>query len=173
VKGRPVLLLDVDGVLNVVGPDYRERLVRMANGHPFHPTPYVLPFLEWAWKTFDVVWTTAWRESANEIADWARLPRVPALKEGPTQKRREMRLARLRHPDAKKWLAVRGDWKVDGARELLCRRPCPVFWLEDGLSEEGHRWVASRPRTWYLATDSFEGVTPAHRKILEALVHAL
>jgi len=167
---RPVLFLDVDGVLNVVGPDLDDegRTVLLSGGHPFHPTPYVRPFMEWAWEEFEVVWNTAWRRGANAIADWAGLPRVPAIDEGPTYRRRQKRLAGIF--DARQYLKAQGDWKVDGAREYLAGRKIPVFWLEDGLSDHAHRWIASRPRTHYLASDSFEGVTPAHRKVLEALV---
>jgi hypothetical protein len=171
---RPVLLLDVDGVLNIVGPDYKDRLIRLQDdGHPFHPTEYVLPFMRWAWARFDVVWNTAWRRTANQIADWAGLHRVFAIEETPAYLRRQKRLTNpKRKTDSARWLKERGDWKVDGAREFLGGRTCPVFWIEDGLSLEGHEWVRSRPSTYYLATDSFEGVTPAHMTILEELLRA-
>lgn len=168
---KPWLLLDVDGVLNVVGPDYKDRLVRLpGDGHPFHPTPFVLPFMTWAWENMNVVWCTAWRESANQIADWARLPRMPAITEPEAYRRREKRMAsRKRQPTAEEWLRDRGDWKVEGACEILGRRHEAVFWVEDGLTPEGHAWVGARPRTWYLAADSFEGVTPSHARIMAAL----
>lgn len=178
---RPVLLLDVDGVLNIVGPDYHERMVRLpGDGHPFYPTPHVLPFMRWAWARFEVVWNTAWRGSANQIADWAGLPRAFAITETDSYRRRQERLDRARGRRRKRlarrmdvpslsWFRDRGDWKVDGAKEYIGPRRCQVLWIEDGLSPEGHAWVGTRPRTCYVATDSFEGVTPSHVRILAQL----
>lgn len=169
-RRKPVLLLDVDGVLNVIGPNNKNSLVRLKDGHSFHPTRHVLPFMRWAWPLFEVVWCTAWRAGANAIADWAGLPRVRVADEPPSRIRRIKRLAkRKRKATPEEWLKVNGDWKVDAVKAMLDRRRCPVFWLEDGLSEQAHQWVAKRPQTHYVATDSFEGVTPAHVKILAEL----
>lgn len=165
---RPILLLDVDGVLNVIGPNNPGKPIRLKDGHPFHPTRHVLPFMRWAWPRFEIVWCTAWRGGANAIADWAKLPRVRVADEPPSRIRRIKRLVK-RKASPEEWIEAYGDWKVDAAKALLDGRQCPVFWLEDGLSEQAHKWVAKRPRTHYIPTDSFEGVTPSHMKILAEL----
>lgn len=159
---KPVLLLDVDGVLNVSGPDYDRRQVLLPpDGHPFHPTRHVRPFLRWAWRRFEILWCTAWMDSANKIADWAGVPHAPVLKDPPAARARRLRnLGRRGFID-------RGDWKLEAARRALRgRNGARVFWVEDGICDEAHEWLRRR-RGLYVATSSFEGVTPAHVRILE------
>lgn len=154
---KPVLLLDVDGVLNVSGPDMSKpgRFVRLKpDGRPFHPTPYVKPFLRWAWRHLEVVWCTTWRDTANQIADWAGLPRARVVQKPKRFKQ-----------DGEH------DWKAEGAQALLGRAPRFVFWIEDGILSGGHAWVSKRPHTYYLAADSFEGVTPSHAKLITQLAN--
>lgn len=165
-KKRPVLLLDVDGVLNVTGPDIADRTVKLKpDDHPFHPTPFVKKFLPWAWSRFRVIWCTAWMDSANKIARWAGLPEVQALR-ALNYERRLMTLSGLKDP--KKWLQQHGDWKLDAAKKVVSSGET-IFWMEDGITELAQKWLERR-RGYYLATDSFEGVTRSHVRILERLI---
>lgn len=152
---KPYLLLDVDGVLNVVGLDWESREVRLgANGAApsFHPTKYVLPFMRWAWPRFEILWVTAWGTGANLIAKWAGLPSRPALAD-PSDRD---------GVDGYKLKAV--------SREFGRRSPgVPVFWIEDGLGERDLDWISERPWIFYVASEPHEGVTPAHARILAAL----
>jgi len=150
---RPVLLLDVDGVLNVLSrnrADLKKREVRLSwrpgRFISFYPTKLTLPFMKMAWRLFDVRWLTAWGKGANMIAEWARLPAKPAIRDSGLP-----------------------DWKATGARKALASRKGPVAWIEDGLSDEAHALV--RERGWiYFETDPFVGVTQAHMRSLEGLV---
>lgn len=89
---KPIMLLDVDGVLNCPGEDAKERLVRLPScgrrdrhspggrccaGRAFHPTDFTKPFLKWAFQRFDVRWMTAWGDHANNIARWGGVRPVP------------------------------------------------------------------------------------------------
>lgn len=162
---KPILLLDVDGVLNIIGPGCKKREVRLVKEPALYPMPFVLPFMKWAWRSFDVVWCTAWREGANEIADWAGLPRRPAVVETAGY----FRNLKRRFKDPAQWQEKQRDWKVSGAKKIVGRKRRRVLWIEDGISLEAHEWVRTRPDTHYVATDSFEGVTPSHARILAKL----
>ena len=152
---KPILLLDVDGVLNVVGPDWGERVVDLKDPPPgLHPTKYVLPFLRWAWPRFQVMWLTAWGADANKIARWAGLEPVRVLADP------------RRQTDDYKLAALVSEF---GARTP----PVPVFWIEDGIGQKEMEFVDERPWMFYLATEPMEGVTPAHAKILSALVQTI
>lgn len=151
IPKKPILLLDVDGVLNVVGPDWESRVVRLRNHVPgLHPTRYVLPFLRWAWPRFEVMWLTAWGSDANRIAEWAGLKPARVLAD-PSHATDDYKLK-----------AVRGHFGSTTPS-------VPVFWIEDGIGVEEMEFVSERPWMFYLATEPMEGVTPAHAKILAAL----
>jgi hypothetical protein len=147
VIAKPVLLLDVDGVLNAFPPGYEERMVRLS-GVGFHPTQTTLPFMRWAWEKFTVFWLTAWFGSANEIADWAKLPRRPFL------------------GDPKDF----GDYKLKAVSEKFHEFPGKVVWIEDGIGEAAEAWVKERKNILYVETDPFVGVTEDHIKTMTAFV---
>lgn len=144
----PILLLDVDGVLNVIGRDCEKRIVRLET-HPgefisFFPTKAAEKLLDLAWKHFDVRWLTAWRDTANLIAKWAGLSERPVLK------------------------AYEGDdWKATAVKRELGSWTGRVAWIEDGISREAHEIVAKMGWT-YFHTDSFVGVTEKDLLGLEA-----
>lgn len=137
---KPVLLLDVDGVLNIFGEAYAAREVRLDDGHAFYPSPFTRPFMRQAWREFDVIWCTAWRASANAIARWANLGRRPWIE----------------IPQS----AFDGDWKLAGVVRRLGRTTRRLVWLEDGISEEAYGWISEDHRRIYAGTDPREGVTP-------------
>ncbi len=166
---KPVLLLDVDGVLNVIdrsGFCLKRRITLMVTirgelfPHRFYPKPLALPFMRWAWRHFDVHWLTAWRETANSIADWAELPQVPALVEDPKKMKRLYDRAKRARDVPKAWAAI--DWKLEAVKDWFSRSERTILWIEDGISEEAHRWIDKRPNAQYFGTDSFVGVTRQH-----------
>lgn len=166
---KPVLLLDVDGVLNVIdrkGFCRKRKIVLFVTirgelfPHSFYPKPLTLPFLRWAWRHFDVHWLTAWRQTANSIADWAGLPQVPSLVEDPKKMKRLYKRAARAKDKAKAWGAI--DWKIEVVKDWFSRSKRTILWIEDGISEEAHEWIGRRPSVRYFGTNSFVGVTRKH-----------
>ena len=153
---RPLLLLDVDGVLNCPdGKRRRERLEgcgRRSRSWPggvccasrgFCPTDFTRAFMAWAWRHFEVRWMTAWGDHGNAIARWAGLRRRPAAAD-PKDRRQD---------------ADNGyTYKFAAAKRLACVSR-PVVWIEDGISADELAWVRDRDNWLYVETDPFQGVT--------------
>lgn len=146
---KPILFLDVDGVLNVLTPDpkdlkNREVLLPDPDGysHRLYPTKFTLPFMRWAWNTFDVQWCTAWRLGANVIAKWAGLP-----------ERSDATVCRS---------GKMMDWKLEGVQNFLHGRTPKCVWIEDGIGEEAEAWTAKQPNFLYIHTNPKHGVRRKH-----------
>lgn len=146
---KPILLLDVDGVLNVPPKKLRARTTRIpveVRGKVFRlqwwPNKRTLRFMRMAWDLFDVRWLTAWREGANAIAKHYGLPERRVIRD------------------------IGGDsWKANSARAALRDWRGPVAWIEDGLDETAKALVAERGWT-YFHCDPFVGVTGQHMEEL-------
>lgn len=150
---KPMLLLDVDGVLNVVNRDCKRRQVRFewrpGDFISFYPTKFTKPLLELAWSRFNVRWCTAWGKGANMIARWAGLEERPAIVD-------------------------RGgiDWKAFAVERALKSRKGPVAWIEDGLSVQAHALV--NMRGWsYFHCDPYIGATEKHLRGLEEFANSV
>ena len=141
MRVKPVLLLDVDGVLNTFAEGWQLRIIRLDDTHAFYPWPHAKPFLSWAWRSFRVYWHTAWgARSANAIARWAGLPPRPQCAD-PRQG---------------------GDYKLRAALSRWGDDPgVPVLWVEDGIGEEAERELAARPWFHYTEVDEKSGLTQA------------
>jgi len=141
---KPILFLDVDGVLNAFPRGYEKRRVQLDYGHVLHFTKYTKPFMRWAWSEFEVCWCTAWGERANLIADWASLPRKKCIVD-------------IRVPGE--------DWKLKGVRQYLKGKRGPAVWIEDGIGEEAEAWARKRGII-YVETGPRLGVTKGHALLL-------
>jgi hypothetical protein len=152
---KPILFLDVDGVLNVMKPDRadlkrREVVLQGKFAHHFYPTKFTLPFMRWAWDTFDVQWCTAWRLDANLIAKWAGL---------------------AERPDATICRSGKMmDWKLEGVQNFLKGTTPLCVWIEDGIGEEAEAWTEKQPNFLYVHTKNRQGV---RRKHVFAMIDAL
>ena len=139
------MLLDVDGVLNVLGPNRKTvRIGRRlyAPGYPLWPREFTKPFLRWAWREFDVVWCTAWRARANLIARWARLPDRPHLSDVGSRYK---------------------DWKLGAVIKSFGRlRSQKIVWVEDEFHDQTRMWATYRPNVLLVKTNYWEGVLPRH-----------
>jgi hypothetical protein len=146
---RPLLFLDVDGVISLF--DFPQ--ARPAPGQ-FHLVDGIghcigadcAPRLERLLGHFDAVWATGWEEKANEY-----LPRLLGLP--------QLDLPVLTFDGR----AVFGSahWKVDAIHEHAGERP--AAWIDDNIDEECRQWARERRApTLLVATKSAEGLLDEH-----------
>lgn len=141
---KPLLLLDVDGVLCVLGRGPRgERCVEGVVGEmPVRiskETPARLAHLA---EHFRLVWATAWEHGANEhLAPLLGLPPLPTI---------------LFEDDDP--LEPGENYKATAVAAFVGDVPCA--WVDDVLSHADHEWARARPApTLLLETDPRTGLT--------------
>jgi hypothetical protein len=135
---RPLLLLDVDGVLLAVRDPVDDRLA--------DPEPSLHPdALDWMVElagSFDLVWATTWHDLANRLlAERLGLRPLPFIEftmdhRAPTP-------------------------KLPSVIEFVGDRPCA--WIDDDLHEDADTWAAGRPvPTLLVHVASDEGMARRH-----------
>jgi hypothetical protein len=145
---RPVLFLDVDGVISLFGFE--------PSGSPpgtFHSVDGILhcigrdagPRLARLARRYELVWATGWEEKANEyLVHILALPAdLPVLSF-----------------DGR---AVFGSshWKLDAIDDYARGRP--AAWIDDNLDERAEAWAARRREpTLLVATEPALGITDEH-----------
>jgi hypothetical protein len=147
---RPLLFVDVDGVISVFGfaADI-ERLpgpLHWIDGVQHCIPPAVGDRLARLAERYELVWATGWEEKANEY-----LPHLLGL---PV---RELPCLGF---DGR---AVFGTahWKLDAIDEYAGDRP--AAWIDDSLDEGCYEWARSRRApTLLIETDSAVGITDDH-----------
>ena len=156
---RPLLLLDVDGVLSLFGFDP----ARPPAG-PFVSVdgiPHLLSTVAAGHVTalagdFELVWCTGWEEKADE-----HLPFALGLPPG---------LPHLRFGDA---LGPGRHWKLD-AIDAHAGPDRPLAWVDDAHDAECRAWADDRPGpTLLVTTDPAIGLTAAGRDALRAWARSL
>jgi hypothetical protein len=150
---RPVLFLDVDGVISLFGfssSDEPPGRFHWVDGvvHCIGQTcgNHVRSLTE----RFEVVWATGWEEKANEY-----LPHLLGL---------DSELPVLTFDGRAVWGTA--HWKLDAIDEYAGDRP--AAWVDDNLSEECLVWAANRAApTVLIETDPAIGIgTPEVERLL-------
>lgn len=144
---RPLLLLDVDGVLNALGRPVEDGYVlgsAVAAGRtwPICYSPEVIAHvLRWLDEGVDVQWLTTWGEEANaglhELLGLPQLPVAGTFGDGEEESwtAPSVSLAEIT-PAAPDQLTGRW-WKFDVARAAVRAQPDrPVVWVDDDLDVE-------------------------------------
>jgi hypothetical protein len=144
---RPILFVDVDGVISLFGFD---------TGRPppgtFHSIDGILhcigsdagPRLARLADRYELVWATGWEEKANEY-----LPHLLAMPE-------ELPVLTFEY-------AVFGEahWKVDAIGRYAGDRP--AAWIDDSFDERCVAWARSRSApTLLVRTEPATGITDEH-----------
>lgn len=145
---RPLMLIDVDGVLNPLGIKPRGHVPPGFAAHDLVGLRVLLASHHGAWLSelavdFDLVWATSWEHDADRlIAERVGLPRgLPVITFASPQTGWTSKL-----PDVIRFV---GD--------------CPVAWIDDDLSHEVYGWADSRTvPTLLIQPDHRVGLTSAH-----------
>ncbi len=159
-EGRPVLFVDVDGVLSLFG-------FETADGPPgpFHwidgvahcIPPESGPLLERLSERFELVWATGWEEKANEY-----LPGILELRFG--------ELPYLTF-DGRATFGS-SHWKLEAIEEYAGNRP--AAWIDDHIEDGCRIWARMRETpTLLVETDPAIGLTSKHVDELLAWAQAV
>ena len=194
----PLLLLDVDGVLNAISrkgdpsawPDWQQALARNRHGSwPILYSPTVVSAVR-RWHDeglAEITWLTTWLHDANgELRDLLGLPAFPVL--GARQYERAARPAA--GPD--EGSATHADfagahvasqltgrwWKFDAVLDVVASQPGrPLVWIDDDLRVERavQQWMRMHTTCLLMTPSTHVGLIPRHLQTVEdwLLQHAL
>lgn len=141
--GRPLLLLDVDGVLNPYGAarppaGYADHDL-FAGEEPVRVNPLHGAWIAQAGSILDVAWASSWNEEANTLL-------APLLRLSP------LPVVTMPAPP------FHADEKVTVVAAYAQQRP--VAWIDDLHSARAYRWAADRTSaTLLVTTDPSIGLT--------------
>jgi hypothetical protein len=144
---RPLLLVDVDGVISLFGFDSGrppEGEFLLVDGIPHFISATAGDHLRRLASAYELAWCTGWEEKAGEY-----LPRALGL---PTP------IPHLKLADDEDL----GHWKLS-AIERYAGSNRALAWLDDGHTDSCLAWASARPGpTLLLSTDPAVGITEAH-----------
>ena len=149
---RPVLAVDVDGVISLFGftepPEHAPCKFQLIDGMAHCISFEVGERLRRLVPYYDLVWATGWEDRANEyLLHLLGLERLPVIRFG---------------GDAKFGSA---HWKLDPIADYAAGRK--LAWIDDSLDDECRQWAAARAEpTLLVETESARGLEDAHVETL-------
>ncbi|MEA2269098.1 MAG: hypothetical protein QOC64_1708 [Solirubrobacteraceae bacterium] len=154
---RPLLFVDVDGVISLFGfpPDRRPAGSWLnVDGIPHLISATAAEHLHRLGELFELVWCTGWEEKADEhLTHLLHLPVAPPF------------LTFSAPPGS-------AHWKLDTIQAHAGRRP--LAWIDDTFDESCHAWAAARGApTLLVATEAAVGMQLTHVVALERWARAL
>jgi hypothetical protein len=163
----PILLLDVDGVLNAARLDLPKGWRRGTfNGFVMSWDPTVTARLRQLHETgrVEIQWLTTWATNADRLlAEPMGLPR--GLKTHAPKDAAPIGFLGFLGGAA-------GWWKLDVAREVAAAEPDRrIIWIDDDLAEEAAdtgEWLTAHPHVLVVAPDLFAGLTHEQLDQIEA-----
>lgn len=154
---KPILLVDVDGVISLWGFDVDARPdgdFLAVDGIPHFLSEEAGRHLHTLSRAFDLVWCTGWEEKANEHLPAALgLPRPLPF------------LSFDKHVTT--GTTMPGHWKLGAITAYLGDRP--AAWIDDAFNEACHEWARQRAApTLLVETTPAQGLIEGHRDLLVA-----
>lgn len=181
---KPVVLLDVDGVLNamlrkpnnVTWPYDSWKFGTATTGGREWPIAWATDVVDWLNALDDsgraeIRWHTTWLADAQRIADLVGLNRfdvadsTPEVADGDVYglASQELAVARIRE-GLPQW------WKYGAARRVL-EAGHPLIWMDDDITEHLPRVrrenLAANGSVLFLCPDQYTGLTPKHLRLAE------
>jgi len=152
---RPLLAVDVDGVISLFGFDGPLDQVpgrfHLIDGIAHCISDVAGAELAKLAETYELIWATGWEDRAND--------HLPLLLGLPTA------LPCLRFDGRARFGTA--HWKLEAIEEFGGSRP--LAWIDDSLDETCYEWAAQRPApTLLVRTESDVGLTSAHTEALLA-----
>jgi hypothetical protein len=156
---RPLLLVDVDGVISLYGaarvpPD--DLVGTLVDGVPHLLSRRAAAVLRALAPEFECAWCTGWEERADE-----HLPRLLGLPRG---------WPHVRFASAP---ALDAHWKLSGI-DAFAGPGRPLAWIDDAHDTDCHAWAAARAgATLLVTTEPDVGLTCSEGEILRRWAGAL
>ncbi len=145
---KPILFVDVDGVISTWGFDGGSPSGRIHNvdGIFHHIAPQAADCVNALIPHFEMIWATGWGSRAND-----HLPFILGLP-------REFEVVDFAVAPS---LDGSGHWKLDALAERAGGRA--MAWIDDGLNETCFAWASTRSApTLLVATEPSVGITEQH-----------
>jgi hypothetical protein len=163
IATKPLLMVDVDGVLSLFGPG--RDLDRPRDG-AFHSIEGIPHFLSASAAThllaladlFELVWASGWEERADD-----HLPHLLGIPAGLPFLRLDRGGSGRRAAESGRTTA--GHWKLEAITAYA--RDRPLAWIDDALDAECHAWAAAREApTLLVQTEPEHGLTDREARLL-------
>lgn len=150
-NGRPILAVDIDGVVSLFGFDEQPRGVgaemELIDGALHCISMPAGERLGRLAADYEMVWATGWERGGERIAELLDLPRWPALRFK----------GALRFGSA--------DWKLEPLGRYAQGRP--LAWIDDSFDEACYAWARSRREpTLLVDTEPEQGLQEVHVEAL-------
>ena len=166
MSDKPVLLVDIDGVISLWGFESDERpdgIWCSVEGIGHFLSSGAAAHLHDLAESFDPVWCSGWEEKADE--------HLPALLGCP----RLPHLTFDRTSGGRPGLSLHGHWKLEAIDAHAGDRP--LAWIDDHLDEACEAWAAAREArgaaTLLVPTDPAVGLTAEQVERLRAWARSL
>ena len=152
--GRPILAVDIDGVISLFGFEERPRgagyRLELVDGVPHLLSVAAAERLLRLSESFELVWASGWEDKANFY-----LPGILGLPE----------LPHVSFDGAARDGAP--HWKLDAIGDYARGRP--LAWIDDNLDSHCETWAEGRPEpTLLVPTEPQLGIEEAHVDVLHA-----
>jgi hypothetical protein len=158
---RPILAVDVDGVISLFG--FQDPVDATGMKGPDAPGEFHLidgmlhcialdtgPRLNRLAETYELIWASGWEDRAND-----HLPQILGVP----------KLHHLTFDGRAKFGTA--HWKLDALEEYAGDRP--LAWIDDSLDDGCYEWADARTApTLLVPTESSVGLIDAHVEVLEA-----
>jgi hypothetical protein len=159
LEDRPLLLVDIDGVISLFSFDHRARpkgSFHSIDGIPHFLSSDAAQHLLALAPNFELVWASGWEEKANEyLPHLLGLPTLPYLSFDRAVGR------------------TNAHWKL-GAIDAYASATRPLAWIDDAFNGACHEWAEARMApTLLMQTLPASGLTERETEMLERWAKSL